>query len=218
MELDSLRKIQREAAGKVVVEDRFKSPLESVAGVDLAFLGENGIASSVVMDYPPTKIIETKTLVVPLTFPYISSYLTFREGPPMIKVMSYLESKVGVFLINGQGISHPLRCGLSSHIGVDSGKPTIGVTTSHLIGEYNHEPTFEGEAILLRIEGEAVGWVLKSRLNSKPIYVSPGHQVSLDSSLKIVKNCLLDHRLPEPLQMAHIVANNEKRRLEATRT
>ncbi len=216
--LENLRRIQRETAGKIVVEDLFRSPIEAVGGVDLAFFGDNGVAVCVAMDYPPTKIIETQTFVTPLGFPYIPTFLTFREGPLMVEVMSSLRTKVNVFLINGQGIAHPLGCGLASHVGVESDKPTIGVTANRLVGEYHGEPRNEGEAVLLTYNGERVGWVLKSRLSSKPIFVSPGHRVSLDSSLRIVKTCLLAHRLPEPLQMAHVAANEEKRRFAATRT
>lgn len=216
--LDHLRRIQKETASKVAIEDLFESPIEAIAGVDLAFFGDNGVAACVAMDYPHTKIVETQTLVMPLNFPYIPTFLTFREGPPMVKIMSSLKTKVNVFLINGQGISHPLRCGLASHVGVESDKPTVGVAVSRLVGEYDREPNNEGEAVSLTYSGERVGWVLKSRSGSRPIFVSPGHRVGLDSSLMIVKACLLGHRLPEPLQMAHLAANEEKRRLAATRT
>ena len=216
--LENLRRIQREAASKVILEDEFESPIEAVAGIDLAFSGDDGVAACIAMDYPPTKIVEVQTLVMPLDFPYIPTFLTFREGPPMVKVISSLRTKVNVFLINGQGITHPLRCGLASHVGVESGRPTIGVTTSRLVGEYEHEPKNEGKAVPLTCNGERVGWVLKSRSGSRPIFVSPGHRVGLDSSLRIVKTCLLGHKLPEPLRMAHVAANEEKRKLSATRT
>lgn len=216
--LEGLRRIQRETAGKVVIEDQFESPLESVAGVDLAFFEDDGVAACVAMDYPPTKVIETQTLVMPLDFPYIPTFLTFREGPLMIKVISSLRTRVSIFLINGQGIAHPLRCGLASHVGVEIGKPTIGVTASRLVGEYDHEPEKEGEAVFLIYDRERVGWVVKSRSGSKPIFVSPGHRVGLDSSLGIVKACLLGHKLPEPLHMAHVAANRERRKLDITRT
>lgn len=216
--LESLRKIQREAASEVIVKDNFDSPLEIVAGVDLAFLGEDGIAACVAMDHPPKKVVETQSLVMSLDFPYISTFLTFREGPSMIKVIMSLRTKVNIFLINGQGIAHPVGCGLASHIGVDLDKPTIGVTSNRLIGEYDHEPRNAGEAVPLEYKGKMVGWVLKSRSGSRPIFVSPGHRIGLDSSLNIVKEYLLGHRLPEPLEMAHAAANQEKRRLIATRT
>jgi len=216
--LEELMRIQEEAASRVVVEDQFESPIEVVAGVDLAFSGNDGIAACVAMNHLPTKVIEVKILVMPLEFPYIPTFLTFREGPPILRIMSSLRTKVDVFLINGQGIAHPLRCGLASHVGVESGNPTIGVTTSRLVGEYDHEPRNEGEAVPLRSDGERVGWVLKSRSGSRPIFVSPGHRVGLDSSLRIVRACLLGHKLPEPLRLAHVAANREKRKLQATKT
>lgn len=216
--LDDLRRIQRETASKVIVEDRFESPIEVVAGVDLAFYGNDGIAACAATNYPSMRIVETRTLVMALAFPYIPTFLTFREGPPMVQVMSSLRTKVNLFLINGQGIAHPLRCGLASHVGVDTDKPTIGVAASRLVGEYDHVPENEGDAVPLIYEGEQVGWLLKSRSGSNPIFISPGHRVGLDSSLKIVKTCLRGHKLPEPLQMAHATANKEKRRRASTRT
>lgn len=215
--LSDLRSIQREIAEKVLLEDRFEQPITSVAGVDLAFSDETGIAACVAANYPPQKILEAQTAVIPLSFPYISTFLTFREGPPMIRAISCTKTRVSIFLINGQGLAHPLRCGLASHLGVQSCHPTIGVTKNRLIGEYDHVPEGEQDAVPLTFKGEQVGWVLKSRKGSKPIYVSPGHMVSLHSSLAIVRACLAGHRLPEPIRMAHEAANHEKRRLEAMR-
>ncbi|MCJ7631465.1 endonuclease V [Candidatus Bathyarchaeota archaeon] len=213
--LDNLRRIQRENATKVIVQDHFEFPPSIIAGVDLAFLREDGIAACTAMDFPPKQIVEAKQTVTHLTFPYLPTFLTFREGPPMLEVMSSMRSKIDVFLVNGQGIAHPLHCGLASHVGVVSSRPTIGVASSHLIGEYDNEPENEGEAVPLKHRGEIVGWVLRSRLGSKPIFVSPGHLVGLESSLRVVRDCLRGHRLPEPLQMAHIKANQKKRELEA---
>jgi deoxyribonuclease V len=211
--LSELRRIQRETAKKVVLEDRFEQPITSVAGVDLAFINETGIAACVATDYPPRKILEVQTAAIPVNFPYVPTFLTFREGPPILRAISSTKTRVNIFLINGQGLAHPLRCGLASHLGVESGHPTIGVTKNRLIGEYAHVPEGGRDAVPLTSEGEQVGWVLRSRKGSKPIFVSPGHMVSLHSSLAIVSACLAGHRLPEPIRMAHEAANYEKRRL-----
>ena len=216
--LEASRKTQRDIASKVIVKDNFKSPPSIVAGVDLAFLEEDGIAACAAMDFPPRQLVEVKQTVTHLTFPYVSTFLAFREGPAMFEAISSMCSKIDVLLVNGQGIAHPLRCGLASHLGVVSGRPTIGVASSRLIGEYDSEPQYEGEAVLLKDRGDTVGWVLKPQLSSRLIFVSPGHLVGLESSLRIVKDCILRHRLPEPLRMAHYHANLMKRELEPSRT
>jgi deoxyribonuclease V len=212
--LSELRDIQRETAKKVVLEDRFEQPITSVAGVDLAFIYETGIAACVATNYPPRRVLEVQTAAISLSFPYVPTFLTFREGPPILRAISSTKTNVTVFLINGQGLAHPLRCGIASHIGVESGHPTIGITKNRLIGEHTHVPEGEQDAVPLTSECEQVGWVLRSRKDSKPIFVSPGHMVSLQSSLAIVRACLGGHRLPEPIRMAHEAANHEKRRLE----
>jgi len=214
---ESLRKIQRDIASKVIIQDKFRSPPSIVAGVDLAFLEDDGIAACAAMDYPPRQLIESKQTVIQLTCPYIPTFLAFREGPAILEVISSMRSNIDVLLVNGQGIAHPLRCGLASHVGVVNKLPTIGVASSRLVGEYD-VPQKEGEATLLEDQGDRVGWVLKSRLRSKPIFISPGHLIGLDTSLRIVKNCIQGNRLPEPLQMAHYYANRVKRELEPGRT
>ena len=214
---ESLRKIQRDIASKVIVQDNFKSPPSTVAGVDLAFLEDDAIADCAAMDYPPRQLIEAKQTITHLTFPYVPTFLAFREGPAMMEVISSMRSKIDVLLVNGQGIAHPLQCGLASHVGVVNKLPTIGVASSRLVGEYDM-PQNEGEAAPLEDKGDRVGWVLKSQMRSKPIFVSPGHLVGLDASLRIVKDCIRGHRLPEPLWMAHYYANRVKRELEPSRT
>jgi len=216
--LEASRKIQRDIASKVIVQDNFKSPPSIIAGVDLAFLEDDGIAACAAMDFPPRRLVETKQTINHLTFPYVSTFLAFREGPTTLEVISSMYTKMDVLLVNGQGIAHPLRCGLASHVGVVSGQPTIGVASSRLIGEYDIEPQYGGEAVLLRDRGDAVGWVLRPKTGSRLLFVSPGHLVGLESSLRIVKDCLRGHRLPEPLWMAHYYANQRKRELELSRT
>jgi len=183
--------------------------------VAVAFKEKRGIVAIIVADCSSGEVLESQTLIAKLTFPYIPAFLAFREGPAILKAIHSIKTRVSVLLINGQGLAHPLRCGLASHLGVESGHPTIGVTKNRLIGEYPPVPEGEQDAVPLTSEGEQVGWVLRSRKGSKPIFVSPGHMVSLHSSLAIVRACVAGHRLPEPIRMAHEAANHEKRRLEA---
>lgn len=213
MGLEAFREIQKKAAQKILLVDAFKESLKLVAGIDLAFMNNEAIASCIVVDFLSQKIVETQILKTALNFPYIPTFLAFREGPAIIEVLNSVRTNPDVFLINAQGIAHPMKCGCASQIGVEVGKPTIGVTVNRLYGEYKAEPKEEGEATPLIIDNEQVGWVLKSRAGSKPIFISPGHLIGLNSSLTIVKTCLRGHKLPEPLYLAHLYANQEKLRL-----
>ena len=126
-------------------------------------------------------------------------------------MINAMESKPEVFLINAHGIAHPVRCGCASYVGVLANVPTIGIASRNLCGEYDSEPTRVGEHVPLTHNGRIVGWALKSRKGCTPIFVSPGHGVSLTSSLEIVMKCTETNKLPEPLSLAHALANRVKK-------
>ncbi|MBO3755449.1 MAG: endonuclease V, partial [Candidatus Brockarchaeota archaeon] len=131
--------------------------------------------------------------------------------PAIMETYVKLENKPDVVMINGHGIAHPLFCGIASHVGVLlKGPATIGVAGSKLCGEYDEAPEAEGEWSALKYKGKVVGAVLLTRRGCKPIFVSPGHKISLKSSVEIVKHFITSHRLPLPLQRAHHLANSER--------
>jgi len=211
-DIDELYRIQRKLAPKVILVDIFRKPIQYVAGIDLAFMGDMAFTACVIVDYATLEVISTKTVESRLDFPYIPTLLFFREGPSILKAIGSSQPKADIYFINAQGFAHPKFIGCASHVGVLANVPTIGVTSRKLCGEYEHDPKEAGEAISMRHSRKAVGWVTKSAAECKPIFVSPGHRVSLESSLKIVVTCLKGHRLPEPLRLAHIAANKEKRK------
>lgn len=215
MDLEALKNVQRKIALKVIVRDEFRRPLTRIAGIDLAFTGDLAIAVCVITHFPPTKLIDKKTLTKKLDFPYIPTFLSFREGPAIIELINSLEKKPNVFLINAQGLAHPLYCGNASYVGVLTGKTTIGVATSNLCGEYEREPREVGEAVAMFYGERQVGWVLRSKEECRPIFVSPGHKIGLDSCLEVVKRCVVSHKLPEPLWLAHRLASDEKRKADS---
>jgi len=211
--LRRLERLQNAVSKRVILEDMFDTPIKVVAGVDLAFLGEVAIAACVALNYETMEVLEVKTAKLPLKFPYIPGFLSFREGPAMVRAMEKLTVKPQIFLINAQGIAHPRLCGCASHVGVITDKATIGVAQSKLCGEYEKEPERPGEWTPLTYQGQVVGAVYKSKTGCKPIFISPGHKITLKTSIKIVKKCIKNHKLPEPLQKAHRQANKEKIRL-----
>lgn len=208
-----LRNYQKEIAKKIVLKDIFEKPLKTVGGLDISFLDERAVTGCVIVNFSSMKLEIRETTVSKLDFPYIPTLLCFREGPPSIDLINSLKVRPDVFLINSHGLAHPEHCGCASYIGVLSGVATVGVAARKLCGEYDQEPEEEGEYSPLRFRKEIVGWILKSKKGCKPIFISPGHLVSVESSLKIAKECMRNNKFPEPLHLAHLAANEEKRKL-----
>ncbi|MEA3254792.1 MAG: deoxyribonuclease V [Candidatus Altiarchaeota archaeon] len=201
--------IQEELRKKVLVEDQLPGEIKTVAGVDQSFQGEKVISCIVVLEYPDMRSMEKKYAAMEVDFPYIPGLLAFREGPSILRAYGKLMNKPDILLVDGQGIAHPRGVGLASHIGVVLDKPTIGVAKSRLVGEYE-VPKEVGGCSELRYNGEVVGFVLKSKRNCNPLFISPGHRISPEKSLEVVKNCLRDHKLPEPTRLAHMFVNMHK--------
>jgi len=202
MRLEGMREEQRRISGMVLVEDRLPKRIRTIGGFDIGYSGKKAKVVGVVLDYGSLEMVEKKVIETSVGFPYIPTFLSFREGPPIVKVYEKLKRKPDVLMLNGQGIAHPLGVGLASHVGVLLGKPSVGVAQNRLIGEYQ-EPRGVNDFERLMFRGEQVGWVLRSKENCKPIFVSPGHCVSLKRSLSICMYCVRGRRLPEPLAFAH---------------
>jgi len=203
---EKLRRLQKRIAKKVILKDKFNKPIKTVAGFDLAFFNNKAIVTGVVLDYKTLRVKEIKTIETKITFPYIPTFLTFREGSLIMKVYKKLKTKPDFVMINGQGVCHPLFCGIASHIGVLLNKPSIGVAQSKLVGNYDN-PVKVGDVSSIIYNNIRVGYAYKSKENCKPILISPGHKVSVNSSLKITKNCIKNHKLPEPIFIAHAISN-----------
>jgi deoxyribonuclease V len=205
---DELRKKQRGIAKKIVLDDFLPNKIKTIGGFDIAYSKDQAYAAGVTLDYETLEIIESKVIISKVNFPYISTFLTFREGPGIRKVYEKLTRKPDILMFNGQGIAHPLQAGLASHLGVLLNKPSIGVAQSKLVGEYK-EPKKPKEFSELFFEGKQVGWVLKTKEDCKPIFISPGHKISMERSLGICLHCLKNHKLPEPIRLAHTLAEKK---------
>jgi len=205
---EKLLKVQHMVARRAIMKDDFKDIL-SIAAADQAFLDTLIISGIIVMDFSTLEIIERAFSIQPVTFPYISTFLSFREGPAIVNALKKLKTRPDLLLIDGAGINHPRGAGLATHIGVALDVPAIGITKKILCGK-GAKPHNVGETSPLVYMDRTVGWLLKSSQKSKPIIVAPGHRVSLESSLSIVKSCLRGHKLPEPARLAHEYANKCK--------
>ena len=198
-----LKEEQLKLAKKVITKDSFDK-LELVAGVDCAYNQDNIIASIVVCDYKTMEVKEKGFEVVKAKVPYLAGFLAYREGTAISEAYARLQNKPDIIIFDGNGILHPRRCGLASHLGVLLDIATIGTAKQLLVGEVKNN--------IVYINKEERGELFVTREHSKPIYVSPGHKISLKTSIKIVKNCLrFPHKLPEPLHLAHRYANETKK-------
>jgi deoxyribonuclease V len=196
------RKAQAYLSKKIIPEDRLPEKINLVAGVDAAYAGESATGAVAVLDYESLELLESQTATCQVKFPYIPTLLSFREIPPATACIRRLKLQPDVFLVDGHGVAHPYRCGFASHLGLAIGKPTIGVAKSRLIGK----PT---NAHLIQ-DGQIIGLVVTTKEDSKPVYVSVGHLISLETAVKIVKHCVRNSRIPEPLLQAHEIATAER--------
>jgi deoxyribonuclease V len=192
--------------------------IRSVAGVDIAYSrrGSFFVGALVMMSFPDLVILSRSTKMRKVTFPYIPGYLTFREGPLIMQILKEVkkEKKPDVIIFDGQGIAHPRRCGIATHIGVLLDTPAIGCAKRPLSGNYTEPDPDRGSFSELRHEGETIGAVLRTRDGVKPVFVSPGHRMDLTNALDIVLRCAAGYRLPEPVRQAHRYAGEVKRKKE----
>ena len=197
-------KIQEDLAKKVVLDDGFEK-IERVAGVDLAYNQDHAICAAVVLDYESLEIIEKHHTETKVEVPYLSTFLAFREAGPIMKAVENLE--FDVLMLDGHGIAHPRGIGVASHVGVLLDVPTIGVAKRILCGEVKGKVETGKPAPLIH-KNRQVGHAYRTKEGTNPIYISPGHKVSIESALSITKNCIKDHKLPEPLRLAHMLAKS----------
>ena len=195
--LKALREEQNEIKSKLIIHDAFDSNL--VGGVDLSYSGRMAFGALVIMD-EHKKIKEIITKKMRVDFPYIPTYLAFREEPLISMLLREIDEEIILF-VDGNGILHPRYAGVATHVGVKNDVPTVGVAKSLLFGKVI------GNRVI--VNDRQVGWFVKSG-RKKGIYISPGHKVSLNTSLKMVKN-FLKYKIPEPLRLAHIYANEMRK-------
>ena len=207
--------VQRRLAAAVRLE-----PLETprlVLGLDCAFLEQTVLAVGVVWDLEARLIVETRGASRPLEFPYVPGLLSFRELPVLLAVLRRIESPVHVVLCDGQGIAHPRRFGIASHLGVLTGLPTVGCAKSRLTGRHGDPDPERGAAVPLLAQekgaarDERIGTVLRTRRGVKPVYVSPGHRADFKSSETLVLAAGGGYRLPEPTRLADRLVAEFKR-------
>ncbi|MCS7261555.1 MAG: deoxyribonuclease V, partial [Anaerolineae bacterium] len=196
--------LQRCLRQQVVCDDRFDR-VQRVAGVDVSVgrQGDLGHAAVVVLHLPDMQVEEQVVVSAPVRFPYVPGLLGFREVPIVLEALNRLQSLPDVLLCDGQGIAHPRRFGLACHLGLLTDIPSIGVAKSRLCGHHAPVADQRGAWTPLYDGAEVIGVALRSRPGTKPLYVSPGHRISLMSAIELVMRCVTQYRLPEPTRLAH---------------
>jgi deoxyribonuclease V len=196
----------------IVFKDRLPKKIRLVGGVDVAYIGDFSIGAVAVLDFDSLGLLESQTAYCKTCFPYIPTLLSFREIMPTVLCVRKLRVQPDMLLADGHGFAHPYRCGFASHLGLVIGKPTIGVAKHKLIGEIESADP-EKDTAFIRHNGEVIGAAITTKHGSKPVCVSVGHMVSLDTAIKIVKHCTSANRIPEPILKAHEIAGAAKRKI-----
>jgi deoxyribonuclease V len=201
--------IQRHLAARVETADRLPATIRSVAGIDVGFEDAGRItrAAVAVLAFPSLELAATAVAHRPTSFPYVPGLLSFRELPAVLAALAQLEALPDVFLCDGQGIAHPRRCGIASHLGVLLDVPSIGVGKTRLTGTHAEPGPAKGDWVPLLDREETIGAVLRTRAGVKPVYVSCGHRVSLATAIRLALACTPRYRLPETTRQAHRLAS-----------
>ena len=204
---EQARAIQKTISGMVSRSGSVKTP-HLIAGVDISCsrFRDSACAAVVLLDYPGMKLVDFVISEKPIDFPYIPGLLSFREAPLILDACEKLKYTPDVMFVDGQGIAHPRRIGLASHLGLFLNIPAIGCAKSRLCGEHEIIPDEAGAHVKLKDQEEVIGVVLRTKIHTKPLYVSIGHLINLQSAVNLVMACCRGYRLPEPTRLAHQAA------------
>jgi deoxyribonuclease V len=207
--LKRFREEQMELSKKIILHDDYYETIR-ICGIDVAYFDETAICALSIMDPIESEVIETKINLTKVILPYVPTYLSFREFPAMKDLANSLDRKTDILFVDGNGTLHPRKCGLASFLGVKLGIITIGIAKSLLCGELKSEPLSIGDHSEVVCDEEVRGYGLKTSKSRKLTFVSPGHRISLESSLVIAKR-FSKGKIPEPLRRAHALAEEIKK-------
>lgn len=204
--------LQRDLAGRVEV----RTPLTDcrlVAGADVSYnrFSSDFWAGVVVLRFPDLTVVEKQGARRESPFPYIPGLLSFREAPALLEAFARVQAEPDVILFDGQGIAHPRRLGIASHMGLFLDKPCVGCAKSLLTGKYKDPGLKAGSVAPLTDAGEVVGQVVRTKDRVKPLFISAGHKIDLPSAVRLVLASTAGYRLPEPTRQAHLHVNELRR-------
>ena len=196
--------LQIELSEKVVNSDNFSS-INFIGGMDIScnLYSKRLFGCCSLYSFPTLNWIAEGLEEHITPYPYVPGFLGFREAPALVSAYNKLETKPDLILVDGHGISHPRGLGIASHVGVLLNVPTIGVAKSLLVGEVIGDD--------LVYKDQVIGKALVTKKGAKPLYISTGHRVSLNTAVEIVLSCVAKLKAPLPIQAAHVGANQFRR-------
>ncbi len=207
--------IQNQLRSKIKLEPLPAAP-KFIAGADVSYTrnSDDGFAAVVVLTWPQLEMVELQVARDRVPFPYIPGLLSFREAPILLQAFEKLHTRPDVILFDGQGIAHPRTMGLATHMGLWLQLPSIGCAKSKLFGTGAMPDSVRGSWKSLHHDGREIGAIVRTRTGVKPVFVSPGHLITLRESIDLVLHAATRYRLPEPLRQAHLQVNSYRMRVE----
>lgn len=202
--------LQKELREAITLAPLTKKP-KLIGGCDVSMnrFAKEGFAGFVTLDAQTLRLVDHAVVQKEIPFPYIPGLLSFREIPMLMDAWEKLKTKPDVLVADGVGIAHPRRLGIATHLGLLLNIPTLGCAKSVLVGKYK-EPKDQFGAYEYMYDpktNEILGAVLRTKVGVKPVFISPGHLITLEESLELVRTCVVKHRLPEPTRLAHNIVN-----------
>ena len=205
-------RLQKELAPKVLAGPALDlAGVSHVAGADVSTQGDWAYATVVVLDLPGLSPVEVQGFETELSFPYVPGLLAFREIPAVAGALEKVRTAVDAVIFDAQGLAHPRRMGLASHLGLFLDVPSVGCAKTRLVGTHEEPGPEKGSSTDLVHRGEVIGKVLRTRKGVSPVYVSVGNRIDLQSAVELVLACSPKYRLPETTRQAHNAANRLRR-------
>jgi deoxyribonuclease V len=212
--LDEARTIQEEIARAVeaappVSLDRVRC----IAGADASYSpdGRTVHAAVAVLGLPDLNVLERCWVSREVPFPYVPGFFAFREGPAVISAVGALSRQPDLLLVDGHGRAHPRRAGIATHVGFLLSIPTVGVAKQILLGDPVEFGPARGSASPIWDRGEIVGMAVRTKAGSRPVYVSAGHAMDLETAVEAVLATTGASRIPAPIREAHRISREVRR-------
>jgi len=204
--------LQKELRADIVIKP-LDHEIKTVAGADISFnkFSPEIYAGIVVLKFPSLETIEEAGVITTTSFPYVPGLLSFRESPAVLEAWAKLKTEPDAVMFDGQGIAHPRRVGIASHVGLMIKRPTIGCAKSVLVGKFVEPAKERGSWSEMIDKGETVGAALRTKNNVQPVYISPGHLIDLQGAIDLALSCDGGYRIPEPTRRAHLFVNALRR-------
>ncbi len=201
--------IQRELRDSIQLTHR-DAPVKTIAGADLSFnrFGTTFYAGIVILSFPELKLLSYSLAKTEVHFPYVPGFLAFREIPALLKCWEQILVKPDVLVADGHGIAHPRRMGIAAHFGVITGQATMGCAKKLLFGHVEDPGPEQGSYSPITDKAETIGFALRTKARTLPVFISPGNLLSLENSLQLAKQSIGSYRIPEPTRLAHETVNS----------